>query len=194
MSLKKEMWPEDLNLSKFPHKIGDWEVTEELPVIDELLPAEAREGRVIGFKSFNRKYTNKEGDSVWLYIGYFNYEKGAYSHNPARCYLSQGWTIMDENIENIEMPGDINVNRMFAQLGPVQQIVLYWFQIDNKVYTDKFKHRIKILKNALLNGRLDAVIISLTCDTEKNNIKNIVEFEKDFAKEVIPVISKYLPK
>lgn len=193
MSLKKEMWPADLDLSKFPSEIGDWKVTEELPVTDELFPVEAREGRVIGFKSFNRKYTNKEGNSLWFYIGYFNYEKGAYQHNPARCYLSQGWTIMEEKIENIEMPGDVNINSMFAQRGPIQQIVLYWFQIDNAVYTDKFKHRIKILKNALLSGRLDAVIISLTCDTEKGNIENIVGFEKNFAKEVIPVIPKYLP-
>ncbi|MDD5772196.1 MAG: EpsI family protein [bacterium] len=194
MSLNKEMWPKDLDLSRFPRIIGDWEVTEELPVTDELLPTEVREGRAIGFKSFSRKYTNKEGNSVWLYIGYFNYEKGAYSHNPARCYLSQGWTVMDEKIEKIEMPGDVNVNRMSAQMGPVQQIVLFWFQIDNGVYTDKFKHRLKILKNALFNGRLDAVIISLTCDTEKDNINNIVRFEKDFAKEVIPVIPKYLPQ
>lgn len=193
MSFKKEMWPADLDLSKFPRTIGDWEVTEELPVTEELLPTEVREGRMVGFKSFNRKYTNKEGNSIWLYIGYFNYEKGAYSHNPARCYLSQGWTIMDEEIENIEMPGDVNVNRMYTQRGPVQQVLLYWFQIDNGVYTDRLKHRIKILKNALLSGRLDAVIISLTCDTEKNNIESIVGFEKDFAKEVISVIPKYLP-
>ncbi|MEW6087371.1 MAG: exosortase C-terminal domain/associated protein EpsI [bacterium] len=194
MSFKKETWPPDLNISEFPRRVGDWEVTEELPVTEELLPSEVREGRVIGFKSFNRKYTNKEGNSVWLYIGYFNYEKGAYSHNPARCYLSQGWTIIEEKLEEIEISGKLKLNRMFAQKGPLQKVVLYWFQIGNEVFTDKFKHRIQILKKALIIGRLDAVIISVTSDTEKGTIEYIVGYEKEFAKEVIPVIPGYLPK
>lgn len=194
LSFKKETWPEGLNLSEFPRTVGDWEVTEELPVTEELLPFEVREGRVVGFKSFNRKYTNKGGASVWLYIGYFNYEKGAYSHNPARCYLSQGWTIIEQKLEDVDPSEDIKVNRMFAQRGPSQKIVLYWFQIGNEVFTDKLKHRIKILKKALIIGRLDAVIISLTSDTEKGTIENIVEYEKKFAREVIPLIPKYLPE
>ncbi len=194
ISFKDRIWPDDLYLEKVPLQIGDWKSISDLPISEDFFP-ETRETRKVGVKALNREYTDSKGNSIWLYIGYFNYKEGPAHHNPARCFFSQGWTFIDESMEDIAVKDkNEKINKVFVQKGVTQQIALYWYQIGNNIFSDDFKHQFKLLLNNLISGRSDGVVISITSDNISGNIKNIVAFQKEFAKEIIPLIPQYIPK
>ncbi|MBI5207374.1 MAG: EpsI family protein [Candidatus Firestonebacteria bacterium] len=196
MSFKYEIWPEDLHLENFPKEIGEWKVISKSTIKEDFFTEDDnREARKIGFKTLTWEYENSKGNSIVLYIGYFNYREGPFNHEPARCYVSQGWDLLDETSLNIQSSREnIEINKVFAQKGAYQQIALYWYQMGNEIITDRLKYQMLLLKNTLFKGRSDGVVVSITGDAGTGNIKDIVNYEQDFAKEILPIISKYLPK
>lgn len=87
-----------------------------------------------------------------LYIGYYHTAKKAYaSHSPTVCYPSQGWTIADEAVYGSITVGPykIRYEEIVASLGPVKELVLFWYQAGIYQSTQVYQNKIAIGFNKL---------------------------------------------
>ena len=86
-----------------------------------------------------RRYERDNGESVWFYVGYLGpwdvgKKRQAY-HSPQFCYPAQGWDIIENSLQQIEVAGgrEITINKLLVQNGLQRQLVLYWFQHGAKI-------------------------------------------------------------
>src|SRR6266852_4804264 len=96
-------------LDTFPTLVGDWRGQEGAVFESEVL-------NLLKVKDYLlRRYANRDGRSVWLYIAYWDTQrKGAQIHSPKNCLPSSGWEPLEASEMTIGIPGRsqrISVNR-----------------------------------------------------------------------------------
>ncbi|MBU1699969.1 MAG: EpsI family protein [Candidatus Eisenbacteria bacterium] len=111
------------SLSGFPAtflSMPSVEVPATQMVLDDLRPSDI----------LLRRYTRPDGEPLWLVIIFFqNARWGA--HDPRLCYISQGYNLTNEKIEEIPLAANENlkVNLFQASRGDNQRSVLSWWYI-----------------------------------------------------------------
>jgi EpsI family protein len=175
-----------LSLNDFPYTVGDYKgVDLEYP--DWLEDALKAEEFII------REYTNSKGDVLKLYAAYFTSRKGTSTHNPDVCYPAQGWKIEEKGTDSIKISDKkyTLAKRVFRR-DHDEQIILFWFQSGFRVFSDKLKHQLVVIKNAIFTNQMQASIVRVSC-LENVSLDEALKKEEDFSKEVIPILKDYLP-
>jgi EpsI family protein len=148
----------------------------------------------------NRQYTNSEGASVGLYVGY--HIAGGF-HSPLNCLPGSGWIPVKKSYLDIPVAspsGDkkasIHVNRIVILRGADKQVVLYWYQGCGRIIASEYWGLIYGMVDKMRLGRTDAALVrimapaqSLDAAAEETAAKSAV----DFAKMVYPVLNRYIP-
>jgi EpsI family protein len=175
-----------MSLNEFPYTVGDYRgVDEGYP--DWLEDALKAEEFII------RQYENPKGDRIKLYVAYFTSRKGTSTHNPDVCYPAQGWKIDKKATEVLDVEGKkyTVAERIFSR-DREEQVILFWFQAGSRVYSDKLRHQMAVIRDAVLTNQMQASIVRVSC-LDNSGVDEALEKEREFTKLVIPLLKDYLP-
>jgi len=175
------------SLLDFPYTLGEWK-GEDLEYPDWLSDELKAEELIM------REYEDKDGNNLMLYAGFFTYRKSTSTHNPDVCYPAQGWKIEKKDIVKLDIDGrSYPVAERIISKNLNRQVVLFWYQVKDKTITNKIKHQMLIIKDALIEGKMRASIVRVSMPIKNRSIDEALEIEKEFAEIIIPKLSEYLP-
>jgi EpsI family protein len=109
-----------------------------------------------------RTYTGREGEPVWVFLGYFDRQKeGSQVHSPRHCYPGSGWNIETE--PRWEAPwGKGQVASLVVNDGNERRLVVYWYQMDGRTETDVLPLKLEMTRRAVLRRPQDVVFASIS--------------------------------
>lgn len=148
-------------LSAIPAQIGNWtEVSEELvpPAALEMLGPD---------DSLARIYQSSEsGQEAELFVVYYKSQLGTKNaHDPKVCLPGAGWNPIDSHLAQVPLSGSkgsFPVNYYRIKRGADEQVVLYWFQTFNAVYTFEQQLRLHKLIDTIRDNRSDMALVRVT--------------------------------
>jgi EpsI family protein len=189
-------YSEDVKLNKpfstFPKKIGEWTGKEEhfdQAVYDVLGVSD----------SYLANYSNREGNGVQIYIGYYESQReGQQIHSPKNCMPGSGWNITETSLEDITLKGDdsqkkIKVIKLLLEKDNQKQVVLYWYQSNGRFISSEYSQRMYMVIDSITKHRTDGSFVRLISPVQNNDEEAAVKHLKDFTVELIPVLKEYIP-
>jgi len=144
-----------------------------------------------------RRYTADGRSPVWLYAGFYTSQRtGAVIHSPKQCLPGNGWNIVRSERVLLDLssaaPGRIAVNRVLVSRGEDRQLVLYWYQERGRVIADEYWGKAYLVWDSMTRGRSDGALVRLSTPivaTEAATYGALV----DFARDVMPLLTEFLP-
>jgi exosortase D (VPLPA-CTERM-specific) len=154
-----EIIPSRASFAEFPMTLGEWRgrrealeavFTDQLKLDDYLLA----------------DYVNDAGDSVNLYVAYYNSQrKGEAVHSPRSCLPGGGWQMRDfgsHELQGVSIGGrPLHVNRALIELGNQRELVYYWFQQRGRVIDNEFAVKWYLFWDALTQHRTDGALVRI---------------------------------
>jgi len=155
---------------KLPHKIGPWYAPgEDTPPDREMIK---------WFKNpdiaIMRLFTDGEGN--WIYFSILG-NRGSksfslFEHTPLTCYPANGWRIIDQGLEPIEIgDSEVHVQRFMGQKGERRRLILYWY-----LWTNPGRDP----RDGVLSVRIHADV--------EGSVAETLEREKAFFRLLFPVV------
>lgn len=143
------------SLREFPLVLGEWRGTD--------FPFEARLVRAAGVDDYlNRRYTDRAGDSLELYIGYYQSQRTAQGiHSPKNCLPGAGWEPVRSRQVAIPI-GDhrtATVNEYIVVKGQEKDLVFYWYQSRGRSEASEYRAKLWLAKDALTRHRTDGALV-----------------------------------
>lgn len=189
---RSEVHPERESFSRFPMTIGQWQGTRsalgqqyiDILRFDDYLLAD---------------YTRGGNDPIDLYIAYYATQTAGVSmHSPDACIPGGGWRVTQKStyaVQGVRTAGaPLRVNRLVINKGGNRELVYYWFQERGRDITNEYMAKWWMFWDALRENRTDGALVRLVTnippggDTTKADMRLT-----DFAKEVVPLLSAYIP-
>jgi len=166
----------------FPQKVGNWRGEDTPPVFNIY--------RELGVdRELSRIYRTDSGNSLHLYIGYFEYQgqgKELVHHKTKDIHL-------DASRVRISLPsyGDIEVNKLFQK--DKNRLVLFWYDINGNVVAGRFKAKLYLIWDYLFHGRTNGAVVMLTVNIEKgiDSSRSMATVE-GFIHDIYPQLKIYL--
>ncbi|HLW59413.1 MAG TPA: EpsI family protein [bacterium] len=154
--------------------------------------AEPADGKVIARTHpdavLSRRYVDRDGHTVILYVGYFERE-GARAQVLSVCAACE---VMKRGVEAIEGDGaPLLVDRAVVREGRTHSVVLYWFMGPQRPYVDPYQGKLDQLRSAFRTGRSEGAVIRITvpiADTEETAHR----FGVEFARALVPRLRDHL--
>ena len=145
-------------------------------------------------------YKDRLGRPVNFYVAYYESQrKGESIHSPATCLPGSGWIFNQAGAVTIPMhghnPGFMQVNRAFMQKGTYKQLSYYWFPQRGRVLTNAYQLKIFAFWDALTRQRTDGALVRVITpvyDTEE--LEKAEERLQGFTREIVPILSEFLPE
>ena len=177
-----------VNIHTFPQEIAGWQ-SEELPIKDR--DYEILETR----NAFTRKYTNKQGDSVYLFIVYSQTNRKVV-HPPEICYTGGGATFISNMHHTIDIPQpkmQIISNKYLVEQGAYRQYMCYWFKVGDTFTPNYLKGQTLIAIKRLTGQPASGALIRLSATVDPENPDKAMQLIDDFARLITPQLFQYLP-
>lgn len=155
----------------------------------EDFPLDERTSQILGADlNLHRRYTHREGHTIWLFISYFRDQRyGAQIHSPQNCLPGSGWAIVTKETVTLQI-GQHRLQSRFlkATKGGKTLQVYYWFVTRSGIHSDEFTLKSSLVLSSLRGQPTDAFFMRLTTDAETA----VVE---EFLRAIWPRISELLP-
>ncbi len=189
---REEIPPPRTAFAEFPLEVGHWKGrAEELEqiYIDAL--------KFTDYAMIN--YQSSDGDIVNFYSAYYESQrKGQSVHSPRSCIPGGGWEI--QSLTQIEVPDariggqTLHVNRALISFGDQKQMVYYWFQQRGRSLTNEYLVKWFIFWDAITRNRTDGSLVRLTIPMRPGgNVEDLDRALGEFARDISPVLSNYIP-
>jgi len=190
---REEIAPDRRDFVLFPREIDGWrgEIGRLEPVY---LDALKLDDYLLG------DFTNVIGDTVNLYVAYYDSQrKGASAHSPKSCLPGGGWEIQELSQRSVEgaFVGEqpLRVNRALIQLGDERQLVYYWFQQRGRVMTNEYLVKWYLFWDALIRNRTDGALVRLATSVPLGSDPAKADAAlTSFAQSVVGQLQRYIPK
>jgi len=143
-----------------------------------------------------RRYTNREGRKLWLFISYFkSQEYGSQIHSPKNCLPGSGWKILSrKKIRiNTDTGSDLVVNKLLISDKLSKEIMYYWFQTRGGILTSELGLKLDLVLNSLKMAPTDAAFIRINIPLNQLSEKEALLIFEDFLRTFQPKIKKALP-
>lgn len=188
-----------INLTKFPMTLGEW-------VGEESVGMDIRSLDILKLTTYvRRRYTNPEGKSVFLYIGYWANQSGehqAAKHSPALCLPSNGWqtTHLDNYLYDdpeLKLENKISIRKIIGEKRLNSELFYYWFFTGNKYYSQEWYALIELSLSNLFYGRNDGGIVEVSTSIPGTNhteeaLGESSQTIEEFTKVLIPYLHKQI--
>ncbi|HXN24905.1 MAG TPA: EpsI family protein [Candidatus Dormibacteraeota bacterium] len=142
-------------LREFPMVLDQWQGTD--------FPFEARLVRAAGVDDYlNRRYTNRAGHSLELYIGYYQSQRTAQGiHSPKNCLPGAGWEPIRSSQLSIPTGSGrtATVNEYIVAKGRERDLVVYWFQSRGRSEASEYRTKLWLVKDAVIRHRTDGALV-----------------------------------
>jgi EpsI family protein len=144
-----------------------------------------------------RLYSNRDGRTLWLYIGYWSTQrKGAQIHSPRNCLPGGGWEPIEASRLIVPLPGvhaPIEVNRYLIQKDHDQQVVLYWYQSQGKAVAGELDAKIEMVRSAITRNRTDGALVRVSAPVS-GGVAETTDALVRYVQALYPVLVDYLPE
>ena len=145
-----------------------------------------------------RSYGRDKGQ-VNLYIGYYRTAKkvGA-AHDPLVCFTGQGWQITKRDSGEYTLAHDSNLkisfSSMIAERQGDQELIVYWFQANNKASSSTQAQKISMVLDKLTGKYEDNAFVRISApigaETPEAVRKRVFDFIEDFYPEFYRYVTK----
>jgi exosortase D (VPLPA-CTERM-specific) len=144
-------------------------------------------------------YSNGLGQSVNLYVAYYNSQrKGDAVHSPRSCLPGGGWQM--RKFEQRELPSatrnaqPLVVNRVLIQQGDQRQLMYYWFQQRGRVIDSEYAVKWYLFWDSLTRHRTDGALVRLISPLSTTVSEADAELRMtELIQQIVPILSKYVP-
>ncbi len=176
------------NIHEFPSEIDGW-VAEEITITDkEYALLETR-------NAFTRKYTNADGDSVYLFVVYSQTNRKVV-HPPEICYTGGGATFLSTDYHTIHVSRpevDILCNKYLVEQGAIRQHMCYWFKVGATFTHSYLKGQALIAIKKLTGQSSSGSLIRISSVVDPDHPDKSLQTIDSFVRTVTPYLYKYLP-
>ena len=159
-------------------------------------PLEARIVSVLGVSDYvNRVYTSGGGQRVDLYVGYYQSQRtGETIHSPKNCLPGAGWEPVHAGRLAIPMAGGppITVNEYLVEKGPLQYLVLYWYQAHGRVIASEYSGKAWLVYDAITKNRTDEALVRVLTST-RNGEDQARASAVQFVQALYPRLGTFIP-
>jgi len=159
-------------------------------------PLEARIVSALGVSDYvNRAYMSDDGQPVDLYVGYYQSQRtGETIHSPKNCLPGAGWEPVRAGRLTIPMAGApaIVVNEYLVEKGPVQYLVLYWYQAHGRVIASEYSGKAWLVFDAITRNRTDASLVRVLTST-RNGEDQARARAVQFVQALYPRLNTFIP-
>jgi exosortase D (VPLPA-CTERM-specific) len=172
------------NLKYFPYEIGKWKGNDSKLDYDTF--------RSLGVDyDISRTYSSPDGKEINLYIGYYMYqEQGKELLN----YKSE-WLYDNASKYTIILNSNdaIRVNRVIKKDSYKNRLIVYWYNLNGRIITDKLEVKMYTTFDAIFKHRTNGTFIMITLDLLNYvDINEALRYSEMFLKDTFPIIKDFI--
>ena len=143
-----------------------------------------------------RRYADREGRNLWLYIGYWSTQrKGAQIHSPRNCLPGGGWEPIEASASWFPCPA-ARAHRgesLPLQKDRDQQVVLYWYQSQGKAVAGELAAKIEMVRSAITRNRTDGALVRVSAPVS-GGVAATTEALVGYVQALYPVLAELSPR
>ncbi len=178
-------------LSRFPNRIDQWSGIDH-----DFDPAVL--AKVGADQTLNREYRdcNVKAAPIWLYIGYYQSQtRGRQIHSPLHCYPGSGWNELSRRIVAVPLKNrTIRINRLILRKGSERRMVVYWYQMQDRVIANEYLQRVGLIMNAITKHRTDGALIRISMAMREGASRNSWKILQKFVRDLYPRLTEFFPQ
>ena len=161
VALRAKDNPHAIQVDQLPENFANWLMIENSEM-------EHTSRQVLDLDSYVRRaYRDKDGNLVFLYVGYWQKQSGdkqSAKHTPRLCLPSNGWLISAQPAVQLESAKgkELTASVILGQYQMTQSLFYYWFFTGERTFYQDWKALIYIGIERLLSGRSDGGIVEIS--------------------------------
>ena len=175
----------------FPSTVGTWQERQSNNLDLEIVNLLKVNDYVM------RRYVDRDGRTLWLYIGYWaTQRKGAQIHSPRNCLPGGGWEPIEASRVVVTLPAPyaaIEVNRYLIQKDRDQQVVLYWYQSQGKAVAGELDAKIEMVRSAIIRNRTNGALMQVSTPVS-DSVAETTDGLVRYVQALYPLLAEYLPE
>lgn len=176
--------PLKANLDLLPAQIDGWEAGD---TVSSFIPYQYPGVDV----ELKRTY-RKASDTIDLYIGYFKYQeqgKELIYHKTRELHAQASKIRVPTNPHS-----NFEVNMTVTQNSGYRSLVLFWYDMNGYVVTERYVGKLYTIWDALVRGRTNGAVIMLTTELYPNEDPlSKLNMMQTFAGKTYPLLKNFLP-
>jgi EpsI family protein len=168
-----------------PYQLGDWQGKDASISSAEMQDIQDNLGTD---KIILRHYINSKKQYVQLYIVFSQKNRTSF-HPPEYCYIGSGSAeLTSKKMQTINFEGrSLDINRLLFQTPKGRQLVVYWYQVGNKMFASYTRQQIYLALDALRNRPFSGFMIRLST-TDSGEGEQTPLYIKDFITSLLPYL------
>lgn len=171
--------------TEFPFSIGKWYGKNIDPKLETLKVAKADSEMI-------RTYTLGDHQAVNLYVGYFDSQ----TEEKKLVTYTTSWKFhrgeMEEKIP-IGSEQAYKINRVVLTEGNESRAVLFWYDLNGRVVSNRYMAKLYTIWDALTSGRTNGALVALSVPLDKNsNMEQVVRDQELFFSDIIIPLHSFL--
>jgi len=185
----EEAIPARQSFARFPSRIGVWTGTKAADFDRRVLDVLGVDDYII------RTLTDPNRRVLGLYVGYWGSQRqGDTIHSPLNCLPGSGWEPTSRRRIAIALPGGGTalINDLVIEKGLDREAVLYWYQSHGRIVASEYWGRAFLALDALRLNRTDGAMVRVIAPIG-DSVDAARGVALDFAKSILPLLSRYLP-
>ena len=169
-----------------PMIVGDWYGRD--------IPMDERTYEVLETKdAFMREYVNPSGGKVLLAVVCAANNRKV-THPPEVCFAGGGWSRTSKDIQTVRAGSKtVKANRLILQKDTETQVALYLYKAGEKLTPNYYLQQFNIILNGMLHKNVSSALMRISSHSAGDDVEDATERVKRFARQVIPILEKYLP-
>lgn len=193
----EEVIPPRVAFEEFPNQIDDWKCGTRDVLDDAIL----NNLKLTDYVSCNFTHDEPQEVPVHLYIGYHerqtrdrNTGEVAAIHPPEHCLPGSGWDVIDSKVVPVDLAIPGEAKRFVIAKGTQRALVYFWYQSNGRVVARNHHKIFWMFLDRTTRHRTDGSLVRFTILIPLDGGEAAAEASfQDFAKQVAPLLPKYIP-
>lgn len=179
-------------LEELPAQFGDWRMLREDKIEDEVQQVLRAD------HTLSRIYASPSAGTASLFVAYFKSQRtGQAPHSPKNCMPGAGWVESSSTVIPLTVPGraaPIEVNHYVLAKGVDKNVVLYWYQANQRVIASEYKAKILLVADAIRYDRTDTALVRVVIPVDRNTgDEEATKTAAEFVRSFFDTLSGHLP-
>ena len=132
-----------------------------------------------------------------LFVAYFKTQRtGQSPHSPKNCLPGSGWSPSVTGYIDVNIPSrdeTIRINKYIVTKGDSKDVVLYWYQAQNRVIADEFAAKFYLVTDSIRYHRSDTALVRVVVPVQGVSEADAVARGVAFVQVVYPELKAFLP-
>jgi len=169
-------------------------------------PLTAEEVRIAGVSDYVFRIFRRDSLNAFsVYAGYYaSQATGKTIHSPRNCLPGAGWQVVESGTTSLPHDGrQAVVNRYVIANGPMQAVVLYWYQGRGRVSHSEYRVKWELLRDAATRGRTEEALVRVMVPIAPSRAFDATDWRRrreaaealatTVAAEMLPLMDRALP-